>query len=62
MLLSQAGDQRSLGSFSSFPLNEKLIYFPLSRKEKLIPTDLCTLLAGAEANAASSCERVCFGL
>lgn len=46
MLLSQAGDQQSLGSFSSFPLNEKLIYFLLSCKEKLIPNVPCVLFAG----------------
>lgn len=46
MLLSQAGDRRSLGSLSSFPLSERLIYLPLSRKEKLIPNLLCMLFAG----------------
>lgn len=53
MLLSQAGDQQSLGSFSSFLLNEKLIYFPLSRKEKLIPNVLCILFAGASLKSNS---------
>lgn len=46
MLLSQAVDQQSLGSFSSVTLNEKLIYFALSRTEKLIPNVLRILFAG----------------
>lgn len=47
MLLSQPGDQQSSGSFSSFPLNEKLIYFPLSCKDKLILNVPCVLFAEA---------------
>lgn len=68
MLLSQAGDQQSLGSFSSFPLNEKLIYFPLSRKEKLIPNVLCILFAGVslKCNSWGKCSQFlwmsCFSL